>query len=58
MESKSIIVPATELRKHMADYLKLVQEGEDVRVSKYGKTLVRLVLEQSLRGPEIPFGEE
>lgn len=57
MESKSVTVPATELRKHLADYLKRVQEGEEVYVSKYGKSIVQLVPTDSLRGPEFPEGE-
>jgi len=54
-----VIVPATVLRQKMADYLKLVQEGEEVVVHKYGKAIAKLVLveEPSLRGPENPSGE-
>ena len=36
-------VNVTELRQHLPDYLKQVQEGEEIEVTLHGKTIARIV---------------
>jgi len=39
-------VNVTELRQHLPDYLKQVQEGEEIAITSHGKTIARLVPNQ------------
>ena len=36
-------VNVTELRQHLPDYLKQVQQGEEIEITLHGKTIARLV---------------
>ncbi len=36
-------VNVTELRQHLPDYLKQVQQGEEIAITSHGKTIARLV---------------
>ena len=36
-------VNVTELRQHLPDYLKQVQQGEEIAVTLHGKTIARIV---------------
>jgi prevent-host-death family protein len=36
-------VNVTELRQHLPDYLKQVQEGEEIEITLHGKTIARIV---------------
>ena len=36
-------VNVTELRQHLPDYLKQVQQGEEITVTLHGKTIARIV---------------
>lgn len=36
-------VNVTELRQHLPDYLKQVQQGEEIEITHHGKTIARLV---------------
>lgn len=36
-------VNVTELRQHLPDYLKQVQQGEEISITLHGKTIARLV---------------
>jgi prevent-host-death family protein len=38
-----ISVNVTELRQHLPDYLKQVQQGEEITVTLHGKTIARIV---------------
>jgi prevent-host-death family protein len=37
------LVNVTELRQHLPDYLKQVQQGEEIEITLHGKTIARLV---------------
>ncbi|WNB76768.1 type II toxin-antitoxin system Phd/YefM family antitoxin [Methylomonas koyamae] len=39
-------VNVTELRQHLPDYLKQVQQGEEIAVTLHGKTIARIVPDQ------------
>ena len=39
-------VNVTELRQHLPDYLKQVQEGDEITITSHGKTIARLVPDQ------------
>jgi prevent-host-death family protein len=39
------LVNVTELRQHLPDYLKQVQQGEEVAITLHGKTIARIVPE-------------
>ncbi len=39
-------VNVTELRQHLPDYLKQVQQGEEIVVTLHGKTIARIVPDQ------------
>lgn len=36
-------VNVTELRQHLPDYLKQVQQGEEIEITLHGKTIARIV---------------
>ncbi|MEI6069608.1 MAG: type II toxin-antitoxin system prevent-host-death family antitoxin [Spirochaetota bacterium] len=36
-------VNVTELRQHLPDYLKQVQQGEEIAITLHGKTIARIV---------------
>lgn len=36
-------VNITELRQHLPDYLKQVQQGEEIAITSHGKTIARIV---------------
>lgn len=36
-------VNITELRQHLPDYLKQVQQGEEIAITLHGKTIARIV---------------
>jgi len=36
-------VNVTELRQHLPDYLKQVQQGEEIAITSHGKTIARLI---------------
>jgi prevent-host-death family protein len=36
-------VNITELRQHLPDYLKQVQQGEEITITSHGKTIARIV---------------
>jgi len=36
-------VNITELRQHLPDYLKQVQQGEEITITSYGKIIARIV---------------
>ncbi|OAI18265.1 prevent-host-death protein [Methylomonas koyamae] len=36
-------VNVTELRQHLPDYLKQVQQGEEIAVTLHGKTIARII---------------
>lgn len=36
-------VNVTELRQHLPDYLKQVQQGDEIEITLHGKTIARLV---------------
>jgi len=36
-------VNVTELRQHLTDYLKQVQQGEEIAITPHGKTIGRIV---------------
>lgn len=36
-------VSITELRQHLPDYLKQVQQGEEIAITSHGKTIARIV---------------
>ena len=36
-------VNVTELRQHLPDYLKRVQQGEEIAITLHGKTIARIV---------------
>lgn len=38
-------VNVTELRQHLPDYLKQVQQGEEIAITLHGKTIARIVPE-------------
>jgi len=37
------VVNITELRQHLPDYLKQVQQGEEIAITSHGKTIARIV---------------
>lgn len=39
-------VNVTELRQHLPDYLKQVQQGEEIAITLHGKTIARIVPDQ------------
>lgn len=39
-------VNVTQLRQHLPDYLKQVQQGEEIAVTLHGKTIARIVPDQ------------
>lgn len=39
-------VNVTELRQHLPDYLKQVQQGQEIAVTHHGKTIARIVPDQ------------
>lgn len=39
-------VNVTELRQHLPDYLKQVQQSEEIAITLYGKTIARIVPDQ------------
>lgn len=39
-------VNVTELRQHLPDYLKQVQQGKEIAITLHGKTIARLVPHQ------------
>ena len=36
-------INVTELRQHLPDYLKQVQQGEEIEITLHGKTIARIV---------------
>lgn len=38
-------INVTELRQHLPDYLKQVQQGEEIAITLHGKTIARIVPE-------------
>ena len=40
-------VNVTDLRQHLPDYLKQVQQGEEITITLHGKSIARLVPESS-----------
>lgn len=39
-------INVTELRQHLPDYLKQVQQGKEIAITLHGKTIARLVPER------------
>lgn len=39
-------VNVTQLRQHLPDYLKQVQQGQEIAITLHGKTIARIVPEQ------------
>jgi len=39
-------VNVTEFRQHLPDYLKQVQQGQEIAITHHGKTIARIVPEQ------------
>lgn len=37
------VVNITELRQHLPDYLRQVQQGEEIAITSHGKTIARIV---------------
>ncbi|WP_019867168.1 type II toxin-antitoxin system Phd/YefM family antitoxin [Methylovulum miyakonense] len=37
------VINITELRQHLPDYLKQVQQGEEIAITSHGKTIARIV---------------
>ncbi|AEF99122.1 type II toxin-antitoxin system Phd/YefM family antitoxin [Methylomonas methanica] len=48
-----VSVNVTELRQHLPDYLKQVQDGEEVAITLHGKTIARIVPDQQENKREI-----
>jgi prevent-host-death family protein len=40
-----VAINVTELRQHLPDYLKQVQQGEEIAITLHGKTIARIVPE-------------